>query len=162
MTTATTQPSPFLTWIAPNWFAAVMGTGIVATSATVVSAGLRPFATGAWLLAAVLLLVVSTLTALQWWRYRPLARSHHRHPVLAHFYGAPPMALLTVGAGTLLLGPDLIGATAALRIDHASAANHQTLHSRYVPGPVERHSDLHRPCHNALTGATPSARCAGR
>ena len=25
-----------------------------------------------------------------------LARGHHRHPVLAHFYGAPPMALMTI------------------------------------------------------------------
>ena len=36
---------------------------------------------------------------------------------MVQFYGAPPMALLTVGAGALLLGPALIGAHAALVID---------------------------------------------
>ena len=49
--------------------------------------------------------------------------------MISHFYGAPPMALLTVGAGTLLLGKDVIGAQAAVGIDwvlwtarHAPAA----------------------------------------
>ena len=36
---------------------------------------------------------------------------------MVQFYGAPPMALLTVGAGALLLGPCLIGAHAAITID---------------------------------------------
>ncbi len=36
---------------------------------------------------------------------------------MAHFYGAPPMALLTVGAGTLLLGKDLLGTPLAVGID---------------------------------------------
>ena len=36
---------------------------------------------------------------------------------MVQFYGAPPMALLTVGAGALLLGLGLIGAHAAIIID---------------------------------------------
>jgi tellurite resistance protein TehA-like permease len=36
---------------------------------------------------------------------------------MAPFYGAPPMALLTVGAGTLLVGRDLVGLSAALDVD---------------------------------------------
>ena len=36
---------------------------------------------------------------------------------MAHFYGAPPMALLTVGAGTLLLGKDVLGLRAAVDVD---------------------------------------------
>ena len=36
---------------------------------------------------------------------------------MVQFYGAPPMALLTVGAGALLLGPGLIGSHAAITID---------------------------------------------
>lgn len=36
---------------------------------------------------------------------------------MAPFYGAPPMALLTVGAGALLVGRDLVGLGAAVRID---------------------------------------------
>jgi excisionase family DNA binding protein len=36
---------------------------------------------------------------------------------LAPFYGAPPMAMLTVGAGALLVGKDLIGLSAAVTVD---------------------------------------------
>jgi tellurite resistance protein TehA-like permease len=36
---------------------------------------------------------------------------------MAHFYGAAPMALLTVGAGALLVGKDLIGQRAAVDLD---------------------------------------------
>jgi C4-dicarboxylate transporter/malic acid transport protein len=129
------EPGPRESWwnfgrrvlrpVAPNWFAAVMGTGILATAAIGLPGPLgtdswvHAFATGAWLLAATLLIGVSSITAAQWIRRPELARSHHRHPVIAHFYGAPPMALMSVGAGTLLLGPDLIGPALALRIDWA-------------------------------------------
>lgn len=36
---------------------------------------------------------------------------------MGRFWGAPAMALMTVGAGTLTLGQDWIGPTAALRVD---------------------------------------------
>ena len=92
-----TTVAVLLGWVAPNWFAAVMGTGILATAAaglpvgTAAAAVIRPFAVAAWVLAAGLLAAVGTLTALQWLRRPDLARGHYRHPVLAHFYGAPPM-----------------------------------------------------------------------
>ena len=44
-----------------------------------------------------------------WLRHPTVARSHARNPQMAHFYGAAPMALMTVGAGALLVGKDLIG-----------------------------------------------------
>jgi tellurite resistance protein TehA-like permease len=109
--------------IGPNWFAAVMGTGILATSAAGLpiaagpAASVRPLAVLVWLLAVALLAGVGLLTALQWARFPVLARSHARHPVLAHFYGAPPMALLTVGAGALLVGKGLLGTDLAVRVD---------------------------------------------
>ena len=119
----TGHPGSLLGWVAPNWFAAVMGTGILATAAVGLPVGatsaalIRPFAVAVWVLAAALLIAIGTLTARQWWHRPDLARGHHRHPVLAHFYGAPPMALMTVGAGTLLVGPDLLGPAVALRVD---------------------------------------------
>ena len=96
-----------------------MGTGIVATAAVTLPAGrlLRPFATVVWLLAAVLLAALGVAAVRQWRRHPLVARGHAADPVMAHFYGAPPMALLTVGAGTLLLGPDLIGERAAVAVD---------------------------------------------
>ncbi|SNY64992.1 TDT family transporter [Paractinoplanes atraurantiacus] len=104
----------------PNWFASVMGTGIVATAAVSLPVhlpGLRPFAVAVWALAAVLLVAVTAATVLHWRRYPGTARGHHLDPVMAHFYGAPPMALMTVGAATLLAGREVIGGTAALAVD---------------------------------------------
>ena len=106
--------------VTPNWFASVMGTGIVATSAVTLPAqfpGLRQGAVGVWLLASAMLLFLLTATVLHWVRHPAAARAHHADPVMAHFYGAPPMALLTVGAGTLLVGRDVVGLQAAVAID---------------------------------------------
>lgn len=86
----------------PSWFAAVMGTGIVANAAVTLPRsfpGLRTFATVVWLGAALLLI----LLAVGYLRQRAL-RVHAADPVAAQFFGAPPVALLTVGAGALVLG----------------------------------------------------------
>jgi C4-dicarboxylate transporter/malic acid transport protein len=106
--------------VTPNWFASVMGTGIVATSAATLPVqfpGLRQGALGVWLLASAMLVFLLTATVLHWVRHPAAARAHHADPVMAHFYGAPPMALLTVGAGTLLVGRDVVGLEAAVVID---------------------------------------------
>ncbi|MBC3841428.1 TDT family transporter [Streptacidiphilus sp. 4-A2] len=97
-----------------------MGTGIVAVAAASLPEqfpGLRTAATAVWALAALLLVALTAATALHWLRHRRTARSHARDAVMVHFYGALPMALLTVGAGTLLLGRDVIGLHAALGVD---------------------------------------------
>lgn len=97
-----------------------MGTGIVATAAATLPLqfpGFRTAATIVWALASLLLILLSAATVVHWIRHRETAQSHHNHPVMAHFYGAPPMALLTVGAGTLLLGKDILGEQLALGID---------------------------------------------
>ncbi|MCX4403606.1 carboxypeptidase regulatory-like domain-containing protein [Streptomyces sp. NPDC059837] len=99
----------------PSWFAAVMGTGIVANAAVTLPRscpGLRTFAVVVWVGAALLLI----LLAVAYLRQRAL-RVHAADPVAAQFFGAPPVALLTVGAGTLLLGRRLIGFEAALGVD---------------------------------------------
>jgi tellurite resistance protein TehA-like permease len=68
-------------------------------------------------LSAVWLVTVTAAEAVHWTRYRSAALGHARNPVMVQFYGAPPMALLTVGDGALLLGPGLIGGHAAVTID---------------------------------------------
>src|SRR5882672_11687539 len=92
MTTTQTRLGNF----GPNWFASVMGTGIVA---------------------AVLLVILVIAVTAQWFRHPTVARSHAHNPQMAHFYGAAPMALLTVGSGAILVGKDLIGARLAVDID---------------------------------------------
>lgn len=106
---------PALGHIGPNWYASVMGTGIVATAAATLPVQhpvLHGFAVAAWLAAVVLLLLVTAATVGHWRRHPLTARSHLDHPVMSHFYGAPAMALLTVGAGALLVGRPLLGAAA--------------------------------------------------
>ena len=106
--------------ITPNWFAAVMGTGIVAVAAASLPEqfpGMRSAATGVWALAAVMLVGLGLLTALHWRHHPATARGHANDSVMGHFYGAVPMAMLTVGAGALLLGRDWIGLSAALDVD---------------------------------------------
>ena len=122
LTDARTRPArpDVFAHVTPNWFAAVMGTGIVAVAATSLPwavPGLHTAALGVWLLAAALLAVLTAATAVHWRRYPAVARSHIRHPVMGHFYGAPPMAVLTVGAGALLLGRDLLGLRLAVDLD---------------------------------------------
>jgi C4-dicarboxylate transporter/malic acid transport protein len=110
----------FVRNLGPNWFASVMGTGIVANAALILPvhiAGLRAVAAGMWLVAATMLVLLAVATGLQWLRYPERARRHVHEAANAPFYGAPPMAMLTVGAGALLVGRVIVGAGAALRID---------------------------------------------
>ncbi|GAB2999565.1 TDT family transporter [Amycolatopsis acidiphila] len=103
----------------PNWFASVMGTGIVANAVPLLPVhppGSRNAATVIWAGAAVWLMVLCLAMCRDWWRDTPGQLAHLRDPVLSHFWGAPPMALLTVGAGTLALGRDWIGLDAALAV----------------------------------------------
>ncbi|MET9326759.1 TDT family transporter [Tsukamurella sp. NPDC003166] len=105
--------------LTPNWFAAVMGTGIIANAAVglpVHVPGLRTAAAAVWMLAALLLAVLTAGTVAHWVRYPAFARRHHRDPVIGNFYGAMAMAFLTVGIGSVLVGRDWIGVTAALAL----------------------------------------------
>ena len=106
--------------IGPNWFASVMGTGIVATagaSLPVHVVGLRAFALVVWVIAAALLVVLIVAVGGHWVRHPTVARGHARNPQMAHFYGAAPMALMTVGAGAVLVGKDLVGERVAVDLD---------------------------------------------
>ncbi len=106
--------------LGPNWYTSVMGTGIVANAAMLLpvhAPSLHSCALGVWLLAATMLVVLTLATAVHWLRYPENARRYRRDPAMAPFYGAPPMALLTVGAGALLAGKQLIGLSAAITVD---------------------------------------------
>ncbi|MEV5956761.1 TDT family transporter [Streptomyces sp. NPDC051987] len=101
--------------LGPGWFAAVMGSGIVAVGAATLPRGfpgLTAAATVVWAGTALLLALLACAYARQ-----RMLRTHAGDPVLAQFFGAPPIALLTVGAGTLLLGRRLIGERAAVDAD---------------------------------------------
>lgn len=114
------RPADVFRHLGPNWYASIMGTGIVANAAAVIPlhvTGLRVFGTVVWALASALLVALTTAWAVHWFRHPRIARSHAHHAVMGHFWGAPAMALMTVGAGTLTLGRDWIGVTGAVRVD---------------------------------------------
>lgn len=132
MTTRAATPSSTLSatrdaleHVGPHWFAWVMGTGIVATAIVSLPAGALPVdpatahdaAVSAWLVAAALLLAVSIAFGAHWVVHPVTARGHLDHPVTSHFYGAPAMALMTVGAGGLLVGTGVLGRDPALALD---------------------------------------------
>jgi len=103
--------------IGPNWFAAVMGTGIVAIAGATLPLqvpGVHGFTEGVWVIALIMLAVLVLVVGGHWlWNPR-VVRGHARNPQMAHFYGAAPMALVTVGTGALLVGKDLIGERVAV------------------------------------------------
>ncbi|MFI6318765.1 TDT family transporter [Nonomuraea sp. NPDC050556] len=112
------RPSDLFRHLGPNWYAAVMGTGIVANAAASLPfPWLRAPGTVVWLLASVLLVALTAAWIVHWVRYPAAARAHADHPVMAHFWGAPAMALMTIGLGALTFGKDLVGLNAALWID---------------------------------------------
>jgi len=111
--TTTSPPSvpcraPTARGLAPNWFAVVMGTGIVSAAAAglpVTGAVARPVldtaAVVVWVVSVVVLAAVALgSTGGPDWR---------AHPVMAHFLGARAMAPMSVAAATLLVGSRVVG-----------------------------------------------------
>ena len=105
--------------IGPNLFASVMGTGIIANAAVtlpIFGEELQPFALIVWLLATVLLVFLSVLKILQMVMRPDVVQRQLNDPVMAQFFGAPPMALLTISGGFILIGKTVIAPWLAIEI----------------------------------------------
>ncbi|MGW0394300.1 TDT family transporter [Streptomyces sp. NPDC003042] len=112
-----THKVPALRHLGPNWYAAVMGTAIIANAGATLPyqlPGQRVACQLFWALSATLLAVLLTARAGHWLHHRDQARAHLLDPAVAPFYGCLSMALLAVGGGTLLVGKDLVGERAAV------------------------------------------------
>lgn len=106
--------------VGSNWYATVMGTAIVGNAGVALPGcpgWLRGACAGVWALAAVLLVVVLAARAGHWVWHGDRARRQLLDPAVVPFYGCLPMALLSVGAGALTLGPALLGEPAAVAVD---------------------------------------------
>ncbi|MEV7729286.1 TDT family transporter [Streptomyces sp. NPDC087917] len=115
-----THKVPALRHLGPNWYAAVMGTAIVANAGAGLPyqlPGQRVACQGFWALSALALVVLVAARAGHWLHHRDQARAHLLDPAVAPFYGCLSMALLAVGAGTLIVGKDLLGEPAAIAVD---------------------------------------------
>src|SRR3954452_14986598 len=94
-----------------------MGTGIVGVAAATVPMqlpGLHAFGAATWLLASLLLVVLTGAWAVQWVRHTERATGHARDPVRAQFWGAVAMGVMTVGTGALKFGAPVIGEGGAI------------------------------------------------
>lgn len=105
--------------IGPNWFASVMGTGIIANAAVglpIIGDKLNTAATLVWLLASFFLVVLTLVKLWQTITKPHIIKRQLNDPVMSQFFGAPPMALLTIAGGTLLFGNQLMPAPIVLFI----------------------------------------------
>lgn len=85
--------------VGPNWYASVMGTGIIANAAAslpLFSRHLDEFALVVWCLASSMLLGLLLATSVFLFRRKNVWVRHFRDPMMAQFYGAPPMAAQAV------------------------------------------------------------------
>lgn len=106
--------------VGPNWFASVMGTGIVAVAGATLPVKVpAALTTAAWLLAVVLLLGLLIFMPLNWRRYPDNVKAIASDPIAIQFFGAPPMALMTVASGTILVGQRYLGESLAVGIGWA-------------------------------------------
>lgn len=105
--------------LGPNWFASVMGTGIIANAAAslpLFSARLQTFAVIVWCFASLMLVGLIGATFIFLAQRHSSWEKHFNDPMMAQFYGAPPMAMLTVAGGAFLVGGTIIGQDLALII----------------------------------------------
>ena len=105
--------------LGPNWFASVMGTGIIANAAAtlpIFSSKLQGVALVVWFLASFMLIGLFLASVWLMTQRQNVWKRHFNDPMMAQFYGAPPMAMLTVAGGALLLGGNVLGPDLVLAI----------------------------------------------
>jgi len=97
--------------VAPNWFAATMGTGVVAVILGRFDAVPALYQAGQllWMLNTLIFVLFSALYALHWLRHAEQARAIASHPVMSMALGTIPMGLATITNGFVQFGPDLLG-----------------------------------------------------
>ena len=101
------HPREAIRQFTPNWFAATMGTGVLALALAqlpVSNPGLHAFAEGLWLFNIVLFVVFTAMYAARWVMFFDEARRIFGHSTVSMFFGTIPMGLATLINGFLLFG----------------------------------------------------------
>jgi C4-dicarboxylate transporter/malic acid transport protein len=109
------HPREVVRQFTPNWFAATMGTGILALALALVPfqfPGLIAIAEGLWIFNIVLFCVFTLLYASRWIFFFDGARRIFGHSVVSMFFGCIPMGLATIINGFLVFGLSRWGQTA--------------------------------------------------
>ncbi|MFT4246355.1 MAG: hypothetical protein QM571_07615 [Micrococcaceae bacterium] len=108
-----------LEYFAPNWFATALGTGGLALAIYELPfkfAAKIPLATTIWLIALVILIIVSGTTLYHRFTMPERIKTYIKDPIVGFFYGAMPMAIIIVGGGFLLYTRPFLGETIAFWI----------------------------------------------
>lgn len=106
------QCSDIIRQFTPNWFTAIMGTGVVAliiADFPVASQLFWQLGSGLWHFNMLLFVFFIALYVLRWIKYPVEAAQIFNHPVMCLFLGAIPMALATILNGFLKFGLPLYG-----------------------------------------------------
>ena len=109
------SPREVIRQFTPNWFAATMGTGILAIALAQFPTqipGLKAVAEGLWLFNIGLFSLFSVLYAARWIMFFDGARRIFGHSVVSMFFGCIPMGLATIINGFLVFGVARWGQTA--------------------------------------------------
>ncbi|MCS3836180.1 C4-dicarboxylate transporter/malic acid transport protein [Pseudomonas sp. JAI111] len=91
----------------PNWFAATMGTGVLALALAqlpVAMPGLRAVAEGLWLFNILLFALFTAAYSARWVLFFDEARRIFGHSTVSMFFGTIPMGLATIINGFLVFG----------------------------------------------------------
>lgn len=101
------HPREVIRQFTPNWFAATMGTGVLALALAqlpVAIPGLRGMAEAFWLFNIVLFVLFTALYAARWVLFFDEARRIFGHSTVSMFFGTIPMGLATIINGFLVFG----------------------------------------------------------
>ncbi|MND67042.1 C4-dicarboxylate transporter/malic acid transport protein [compost metagenome] len=99
------HPREVIRQFTPNWFAATMGTGVLALAlAQVGMERLHSLAEALWWLTVGLFVLFSVLYTARWVLFFDEARRIFAHSTVSMFFGTIPMGLATILNGALLFG----------------------------------------------------------
>ncbi|MBP5944596.1 MULTISPECIES: TDT family transporter [unclassified Pseudomonas] len=101
------HPREVIRQFTPNWFAATMGTGVLALALAnlpVAIPGLHAVAEGLWLFNILLFSLFTVAYAARWILFFDEARRIFGHSTVSMFFGTIPMGLATIINGFLLFG----------------------------------------------------------
>ncbi|RDL13724.1 C4-dicarboxylate transporter/malic acid transport protein [Pseudomonas jessenii] len=101
------HPREVIRQFTPNWFAATMGTGVLALALAnlpVAIPGLHALAEGLWLFNILLFTLFTVAYAARWILFFDEARRIFGHSTVSMFFGTIPMGLATIINGFLLFG----------------------------------------------------------
>jgi C4-dicarboxylate transporter/malic acid transport protein len=101
------HPREVIRQFTPNWFAATMGTGVLALALAQLpgaNVGLHAIAEALWLFNIVLFVLFTVMYAARWALFFDEARRIFGHSTVSMFFGTIPMGLATIINGFLVFG----------------------------------------------------------